>query len=518
VADTDAPVNPSNVAELLRASAAAHPAKLAIVDGDRRVSYQELDEQADAVATGLSALGLVGGNRAATVMGNSVEFAAGYLGAVRSGIVAVPLNPTSTADELARVFADSGARACIADAGAIDAVREAASALAGMHIVVAGAPAMADELAYDQLVESTSRVVSPLDREGLALLMYTSGTSGQPRAAMLSHRALVENIAQAARTDPAPLTPDDVVLGVIPMSHVYGLNAVLGQVLRHGATLVLARRFDPETTLRLVAEEAVTVVPVAPPAIGAWLTRDDVAERLASVRTLLSGAGPLAEDVVREFEKRTGIPVEQGYGLTEAASVVTTTLGTPKHKPGSTGRAVPGIQLRVVDELGRDTEPDDPGEILVKGDNLFSGYWPDGDAAPGPDGWLSTGDIGFLDVDGDLFLVDRLKELVIVSGFNVYPSEVEDVIAEVGAVGECAVIGVPDDETGEAVVAYVVARDDAPAGNLAEDVLAHCENRLARFKVPSAVNVLGELPHSATGKVAKGRLRAAESGRSAGLL
>jgi long-chain acyl-CoA synthetase len=518
VADTDAPVNPSNVAELLRASAAAHPAKLALVDGDRRVSYQSLDEQADAVATGLSELGLVGGNRAAIVMGNSVEFVAGYLGAVRAGIVTVPLNPTSTAGEVARVLADSGARACIADADTIDAVREAVSDLAGVRVVVAGAPAMGDELAYDQLVESTSRVVSPRDREGLALLMYTSGTSGRPRAAMLSHRALVENIEQAARTDPPPLTADDVVLGVIPMSHVYGLNAVLGQVLRHAATLVLARRFDPDTTLRLIAEESVTLVPVAPPAIGAWLKRDDVAERLASVRTLLSGAGPLAEDVVREFEERTGIPVEQGYGLTEAAPVVTTTLGTPKHKPGSTGRAVPGIQLRVVDELGRDTEPDDPGEILVKGDNLFSGYWPDGDAAPDPDGWLSTGDIGFLDADGDLFLVDRLKELVIVSGFNVYPSEVEDVIAEVDAVGECAVIGVPDDETGGAVVAYVVARADGLAGNLAADVLAHCENRLARFKVPAAVNVLDELPHSATGKVAKGRLRAAESGRSAGLL
>jgi long-chain acyl-CoA synthetase len=518
VADNDAPVNRSNVAELLRASAAAHPTKVAVVDGDRRVSYRELDDQADAVATGLSALGLVGGNRTAFVMGNSVEFVAGYLGAVRSGVVAVPLNPSSTADELARVLADSGARACVTDAGSVDAVREAVSNLAGVRVVVAGAAALGDELTYDQLVESTSRVVSPLDREGLAVLMYTSGTSGQPRAAMLSHRALVANIEQAASTDPPPLTSDDVVLGVIPMSHVYGLNAVLGQVLRHGATLALARRFDADDTLRLIAAESVTVVPVAPPAIVAWLRRPDVAERLASVRTLLSGAGPLAEEVVREFEERTGIPVEQGYGLTEAAPVVTTTLGTPEHKPGSAGRAVPGVRLRVVDELGRDTEHDDPGEILVQGDNLFSGYWPDGAAGPGPDGWLSTGDIGFLDADGDLFLVGRLKELVVVSGFNVYPSEVEDVIAEVGAVGECAVIGVPDDDMGEAVVAYVVARGQVESGELADEVMAHCESRLARFKVPSAVNVVDELPHSATGKVAKGRLRASESARPAGLL
>jgi long-chain acyl-CoA synthetase len=517
VTETEAPVN---VAELLRASAAARPDKVALVDGDRRLTYRQLDEQADAVATGLAALGLVAGNRVAIAMGNSVEFVASYLGAARAGIVAVPLNPTSTWDELARVLADSGSRVCIADADTITALRGAVGDdEASLRVVVSEAPAIADELPYARLVETRARVLSPRDREALAVLMYTSGTSGQPRAAMLSHRALVGNIEQAARHDPPLLTADDVVLGVLPMSHVYGLNAVLGQVVWHGATLVLARRFDADDTLRLIADESVTIVPIAPPAITAWLRRADVAERLASVRILLSGAAPLAEEVVRGFEERTGIPVEQGYGLTEAAPVVTTTLGTPVHKPGSAGRAVPGVRLRVVDELGRACEHDDPGQILVQGNNLFSGYWPDGDAAPGPDGWLPTGDIGFLDADGDLFLVDRLKELVIVSGFNVYPSEIEDVISEVATVGECAVIGVPDDETGEAVVAYIVARDDETARSsaaLTAEVRAHCEQRLARFKVPSAFNVVDELPHSATGKVAKGRLRAAESRRVIG--
>ena len=198
------------------------------------------------------------------------------------------------------------------------------------------------------------------------------------------------------------------------------------------------------TTLDLVAAEQVTVVPVAPPVITAWSTRDDVADKLSSVRTLLSGAAPMDEALVRAFEAHTNVAVEQGYGLTEAAPIVTSTLGTPAHKPGSTGRAIPGVELRLVDELGHDVAADDPGEILVRGANLFSGYWPDGDEAPDADGWLSTGDIGFLDSDGDLFMVDRLKELVIVSGFNVYPSEIEDVITEVDGVAEAAVIGVPD--------------------------------------------------------------------------
>jgi long-chain acyl-CoA synthetase len=279
---------------------------------------------------------------------------------------------------------------------------------------------------------------------------------------------------------------------------------------------VVAPRFDPVETLQLIESESVTVVPVAPAAISAWLKLAEARDRLRSVRTLLSGAGPLAEDIVRAFEERTGLAVEQGYGLTESAPIVTTTLGAPVHKPGSAGRALPGVDLRVVDESGREVEPDDPGEILIRGEGLFSGYWPDGDGAPDPDGWLATGDVGFLDVDGDLFLVDRVKELVIVSGFNVYPSEVEDVISELDAVDECAVIGVDDPETGEAVVAYVVPGDTARPGSLSRDVLAACEQRLARFKVPSAIHVVEELPHSATGKVAKGRLRAAERRQAAG--
>lgn len=526
------PVAATNLADLLRRSASEHPDKIAVVDDDRRVTWAELDSLADAVATGFAAMGLRAGHRVAIALGNSVEFIGCYLGAVRAGLVAVPLNPTSTPGELSRVLANSGARACVADPLTLDAVRAAVAdhaqaASSGtaadavppqVRVVVVGGEPAADEVGFDALTAASSQVVSPRDPEALAVLLYTSGTSGRPRAAMLSHRALIANVVQASRTDPAPITGDDVVLGVLPLFHVYGLNAVLGQVLLQGATLVLGKRFDADETLRLIGAEAVTVVPVAPPVIVAWERRDDIGDRLSSVRTLLSGAAPLAEDLVRSFEERTGLVVEQGYGLTEAAPIVTSTVGTPVHKPGSAGRAVPGVELRVVDESGADVGADDPGEILVRGANLFSGYWPDGDEAPDDDGWLSTGDIGFLDTDGDLFMVDRLKELVIVSGFNVYPSEIEDVIAEVHEVRECAVIGVPDDRTGEAVVAYVVPIEGADDEQLGAAVRAHCEQRVARFKVPSAVQVVAELPHSATGKVAKGRLRASEARRSMGLL
>ena len=237
------------------------------------------------------------------------------------------------------------------------------------------------------------------------------------------------------------------------------------------------------------------------------------------MRLVLSGSAPLAEQVVDRFTARTGIPVHQGYGLTEAAPVVTSTLCSAAAKPGSVGAALPGVELRVVDESGDAPDAGDPGEIHVRGPNLFSGYWPDGAGGPDADGWYATGDVGFLDEAGDLFLVDRLKELVIVSGFNVYPTEVEDVIREVAGVLDTAVIGVDDPVTGEAVVAYVRASGgSADPEELVGRVRAHCATRLARFKQPSRVEVVDQLPKTVTGKVQKGRLRGLERRRHVGLL
>ena len=516
----------TNVADLLQRAAERTPDKLALVHpaagtDAATLTWRELDEAVDAVARGLARRGVVGGQRVAIDLGNAPEFVVAYLAVLRAGMVAVPLNPTSTSGEVARMLADSGARLCFVDATTAPIVRDglAEGELSTPLVVSGGADLLEGETAYDDLALDGPAVMTPRDTEGLAVLLYTSGTSGRPRGAMLSHRALLANIDQASQTSPPPIRAEDLVLGVLPLFHVYGLNAVLGQVLLHGATLVLGPRFDPTDTLALVSQQKVTVVPIAPPVIAAWLHLDETELRaqLTSVRLLLSGAAPLAMETVRAFEQRTGIDVEQGYGLTEAAPIVTSTIGTPKHKPGSSGRAVPGVELKVVDDAGHAVHADDPGEIWVRGANVFSGYWPDSDAGPGPEGWLATGDIGFLDPDGDLFLVDRLKELVIVSGFNVYPSEIEDVVSEVEGVKECAVIGVPDERTGEAVVAYVVGADDVDAQELATQVRSHCQARVARFKVPSRVEVVDTLPHSATGKVAKGRLRAGQARKAMGL-
>jgi long-chain acyl-CoA synthetase len=521
VSDPDAPVN---VADLLSAAATARPDHTAVVDRGVRLTYRQLDEQVDGVAAGLAELGLVAGNRAALVMDDGAPLVATYLAMSRAGIVAAPLDPAWSADQISRALVDSGARVCVADGGAVDAVREAVGrSESGVRLVVAGVDPNDGEVSYARLADAASRVVSPRDGEGLAVLMYTSDPSGASdnasdklRAAMLSHRALVANVEQVASVDPPPLGADDVVLGALPLHRLYGLNGVVGQVIRQQATLVIAGQSAPEAALRLVVRESATVVAIAPTVLAGWVQVDDLADSLTSVRALVTGAAPLAEATVRAFEERTGSAVGRAYGLTEAAPVVATTLGTPHRKPGSAGRALPGVQLRVVDELGQETEPGDPGEVLVRGGNLFSGYWPDSDRAPGPEGWLSTGDVGFLDADGDLFLVASLKEVVSVSGFTVYPSEVEDVISEVVGVRECAVIGAADDAGGQSVVAYVVVDGSRPPADVAADVRAHCAKQLARFKAPATVKLVDELPHSSAGGVAKDRLRAGAARRSTG--
>ena len=530
-------------AALLAAAAAEHPDKLALVEsGGRSLTWAQLDDEVGRVATGLTAAGVVAGYRIIVITGNRLEFVTTYLGILRAQAVAVPLNPGASAREVARVVADCGARMVVAEGETVSTVRAAAAlvddALAGRastldqdvpaevldrlvrpRVVLIGTTLLPGERSYDHLRADTARPAPPLqDPEHTAALLYTSGTTGLPRAAMLSHRALATNIEQVAAIDPPMIHGDDVVLGVLPLFHVYGLNAVLGTVLRSRAKLVLVDRFDPQGTLDLIDDEACSVLPLAPAVFAHW--RDvDLAGRLDPVRLVISGSAPVSAQVLQEFATRTGIAVHQGYGLTEAAPVVTSTLCSADPPAGSVGSPLGGVELRLVDEAGS-VVPEgsgDPGEVQVRGGNLFSGYWPDGADGPDAQGWWATGDVAFLDPQGDVFLVDRVKEVVIVSGFNVYPVEVERVVAEVDGVSDVAVIGVADDTTGEAVVAYVVAPGRDPA-TVADGVRAACEGSLARFKVPTRIEVVDRLPHGVTGKVQKGRLRGLERRRALGLL
>lgn len=527
-----------NLADLVQRAAETAADRPALFSEDRAVTWSELDAQVDVVARGLHALRLTAAEsetptpdpasavgveatapRIGIALPNTPEFAAAYFGVLRAGLVAVPVNPGYTARELRHVLADSGAAALIATeevAAAVETVRAELPELVHVLSALPDAPG--------------APMGAPVTGgEDLAMLIYTSGTAGAPKGAMLSHRALIANHAQLAEISPPVLGADDIVLLVLPLFHAYGLNSGLGAVAYHAAAAVLVNRFDPVGALELVSRHHVTVVVGAPPTYVAWSLLPECGEVLANVRLAISGAAPLEPTAAARFTAATARPIFEGYGLTETAPVLTSSLASPVPKPGSIGRPIPGVELKLVgadgsvvwpstlESTGGSTveakyefespgsEESDPGEIVVRGPNLFSGYWPDGHEGPDADGWWATGDVAYADEDGDLFLVDRLGELILVSGFNVYPHEIELVLTSHRGVADAAVLGIPHPYTGQTVKAYVVR---APGSDVStEDLMRHCVANLARFKCPTAIEFVPSLPYSAIGKVRKAALR-----------
>ena len=463
---------------------------VALVDADGELTYGELAEQVGRVRGGLLAAGLVADDRLAIVCGNERRFVLAWLGALGAGLVAVPLNPQSPAAELQRELDAVGPKALVASKG-VDAVGDLTQNL----------------LDFDELLAAEPAPVVEREDGDLATLLFTSGTAGAPRAAMLTHGNLRSNLEQLDEAPAPTLEPGEVVYGVLPMYHIFGLNVVLDGTLRKGGTVVLDDRFDPARALATIAERKITRV-TGPPTL--WRSLVDLPdadpEAFRTVRQAASGAAKLSVDVASAVAERFGVTLTEGYGLTETSPVVAAAAGTDA-PPGSVGRPIPGVQVRLVDPAGDDVLIGDEGQILVRGPNVFAGYWEDEEAtraALGPDGWLRTGDIAVVDDDGFLFLVDRAKDLVIVSGFNVFPAEVEVVLREHPSIEAAAVVGAPDDRTGEAVHAYVVRTDDA----LDEAaVIDHTAQRLARYKCPSEVHFVKELPVGLGGKLLRRALR-----------
>jgi long-chain acyl-CoA synthetase len=502
-----------NVADLVRAAAASRGEHAALIGGHGNTSWAELDADVDRMASALRGAGLAAGDRVAVVLGNVVEFAITYYGALRAGLVIVPVNPAYTAREMTHLLVDSGARLAVVAGPYLATLLEARPSAPALETVVGvgGAPA-SGVLAFPDFLGAVAGTDGPVEAassgEDLAVLLYTSGTTGAPKGAMLTHRALLADVRNVGSIEPPVVGADDVVLLILPLFHVYGLNTGLGMVAASGATGVLVERFDPSQTLEIMMRRGVSVVLGAPPVYVAWSMLPQVSDAFAGLRLAVSGAAPLAPEVVRRLLDLTGRYIFEGYGLTEAAPTVTSTLMSEVPKPGSVGRPVPGVQVRLVDSTGAIVEADDPGEIEIRGDNLFSGYWPDGHDGPGEDGWWRTADLAIERDGGDLQLVDRRPELILVSGFNVYPREVEDVLVTHPDIAEAAVYGIPHPYTGDAVKALIVLRDGAALS--VDDVISFASRSLARFKTPTAVEFVPALPHTSAGpmgKVAKARLR-----------
>jgi long-chain acyl-CoA synthetase len=487
------------------------PAATALISRGVITTYGELTAQVAALRGALNGLGIARGDRVALLCGNTLEFVVTYFACLGRGIVCVPLNPTAPAPELERELRVVSARAVViapsAVAGWSGVDRSHLPSLA--HVIAT--TELAGALSYRDLATSAAAPVIETAADDLAIMLFTSGTAGSPKAAMLSHGNLLANLEQLSQV--RKLDGSDVVYGVLPLFHIFGLNVVLAYSLMRGSAIVLIERFDPMTAIETIRDRKVTLIPGAPPL---WMAFEQMhglpSDTFASVRTALTGAAKMPEHTTKALYERFGLLVTEGYGLTECSPVVTTTTDVDKAtaltKIGSIGRVLPGVEVRIVDDNGENVLQGDSGEIWVRGPNVFRGYFEDAQAtarALSPDGWLRTGDVAVVDGDGFLYLVDRAKDLIIVSGFNVYPAEVEEAIGEHAAVAQCAVVGVPHPHTGEAVRAYVVLK---PGVNLDEDALIdHCHARLARYKCPTKVLFVDRLPIGSTGKVLRRELR-----------
>jgi long-chain acyl-CoA synthetase len=479
-----------NLVSVLLRQAELRPDSVALVEGSDETTFAELAGEAAATAGSLAAAGVSPGDRVAIAAWNDSSFVRSYLGALWCGAVAVPMNPSSPAVSHGAELERIGARLLVCGAGA-------------EHLLeLPGAVAIRDLPAADPMPAEVER-----DDAELAVLLFTSGTAGAPRAAMLTHGNLAANIGQVQSHPGLQVTPDDVGLATLPFFHVFGLNVALGVALAGGVRSILLPQFEPMAAAELVRRHGATILAGVPAMFAALLELTDAeapADAFRSVRLAVAGAADLPASVATAFLERFGVTIYEGYGLTEAAPIVSTTAVDRRPRFGSIGPPLPGVDVRLVDVDGSDAAVGDPGEIWVRGPNVFAGYWDDPEATARvlADGWLRTGDVAVSDDDGFLSLVDRMKDLVIVSGFNVYPAEVEEVLRTHPDVADAAVIGVPSPRTGEAVAAFLVPRPGAPTPTLAS-IRDHVARRLARYKVPTAVHVVADLPRNQAGKIVR---------------
>jgi long-chain acyl-CoA synthetase len=507
-----------NLAVMLGESARSAPRRpVAVFDGGR-LTYAELDAASDRVAANLAAAGIEAGDRVALQLPNIPQFLIAYFGILKTGAAVVPLNVLLRAPEIAYHLGDSGARALITWAGVLAEAAKGAET-AGLRLVyavghAAGAPGA---VPFERLLEGAGLPFEMVMREpaDTAVIVYTSGTTGQPKGAELTHIQLYMNADIPGRL--FGVQPDDVVITVLPLFHVFGLSSILDVCVRFGCTMSLVPRFTPAAVLTAIQRDRATIFEGVPTMFADLLSYPDLDRYdLSSLRVAISGGASIPAPVLDAFEERLGLVILEGYGLSETASTTTFNPSEAERRAYSVGKPIWGTQTQVWGSDGRPLPPgpEHVGEIVTRGLHVMKGYLnrPEATAEAFAGGWLHTGDLGYFDEDGFLFIVSRKKELIIRGGYNVYPSEIENVLHAHPAVAEAAVVGVPDERLGEEVMAVIIVRS---ALELAEsELVAWCRERLAAYKCPRVFQFRSELPKNALGKVLKDELVLSWGGRS----
>lgn len=467
----------TSLALLLTESAAQHPDHVAVRHNDRVLTYAQLDDASARAATLLTARGVVPGDAVGLMLPNIPEFAILYYGIVRAGAVVVPMNPLLKEREVDYYLSDSGAR-----------------------LLFTTTPGTPHVLVDDQLLDGVEPLAETVARadDDVAVLLYTSGTTGKPKGAELTHANLRHNAAVTATTL-LGLTPDDVVMGCLPLFHAFGQSCALNAAMCSGATLTLIPRFSAPAALDVARRDGVTVFEGVPTMFSALLQEADRAADAATLRVAVSGGAALPVEVLRSFESTFGAPILEGYGLSETSPVASFNHPDQVRKAGSIGTPVSGVQMKLVDDNGMDVAAGEVGEIAIRGHNVMRGYRnrPEATAAAIPDGWFRSGDLARQDDDGYFFIVDRKKDLIIRGGFNVYPREIEEVLYEHPAVTEAAVVGIPHAELGEEIGAAIALNGPADVAEIREFV----RERVAAYKYPRRIWVVDALPKGPTGKI-----------------
>jgi acyl-CoA synthetase (AMP-forming)/AMP-acid ligase II len=496
--------------------------KTAIVDPScgRRISYAEYGEIVESLARGFVAAGLKPGEIIAIYLPNSWEFCATYHAATVAGGIPTLLNPSYREREVRYQLENSGAAFLVSDGANLEGINLAG--LPNLRRVYATRHSTNGAESFVTLLSPTSVAltapVQPSDRT-LAAFPYSSGTTGLPKGVMLSHYNLVANVFQLLGPHGTDLSSSDIILCFLPLYHIYGLNVMLNPVLTLGATLVLMPRFQPADLFQLLLKENVTMMPSVPPALNAMCQAAEQGQfpKDHRVRWVKSGAAPLATELARKFTALTGIPVCQGYGMTEASPVTHLGFLDPKfYRPESIGQPLAKTECRVLGESGEELSHSQPGELVMRGPQFMLGYWKEPLATAGVlrDGWYWSGDIVSRDENDFYYVLDRRKEMIKYKGFPVAPAEVESVLLEHPAVRECGVIGRPDGAAGEIPVAFVALRDGFfESTKLKEELCAFVAERLTSYKQPREVQFIASVPKTASGKILRRELRGINSAK-----
>ena len=495
----------TNLADNLVAAAAKDPAHVALRCGPASLTYGQFDGAAAKFASLLASEGIEPGDRVGIMLPNTPAFAVVFYGIMRRGAIAVPMNPLLKGGEVEFYLANTSAKLLVGTPMFAEAANEGA-ALAGASALLVDDASLLERLAgFDPQAE-------PVERDDLdtAVVLHTSGTTGKPKGAELTHGGLGKNAEVTVRTL-VELSASDVVMGCLPLFHVFGLTCGLNSSVLVGATLSLVPRFEPTAVMETIARDGVTVFLGVPTMYAALLSvaAKFPPETTASLRSCISGGAALPVQVLNDFEKTFGAIILEGYGLSESSPVACFNHPGRERKAGTIGQPIEGVEMRLVDNNGAEITSDEPGEIQIRGHNVMKGYWnlPDATASTiTADGWLSTGDIATVDADGFYTIVDRKKELIIRGGFNVYPREIEEALYAHPAVAEAGVIGIPHPTLGEEIGAAVALKEGASAQP--EELRDFVKERVAAYKYPRHVWIVDALPKGPTGKILRREITA----------